>query len=350
MPLLARTVATPLVIDIRPKAISALPTVLADGRVTTTGRVGIAIGGGVGESIRPLIEDVFPDSPIFRVDGATMDVARQLQDFIRTTGVEALAGIGGGGTIDVGKYAASLAAVPFVAVATTLTHDGLASPVAVLDVDGVKGSFGVHIPLAVLIDLNLVRECPEEHIRSGVGDTVSNLSACADWELAQEVNNETVDGLAASMARSAGEAVVDYRGALNDPAFLTTLADSLVLSGLSMAVAGSSRPCSGACHEFSHAFNALFPGSHLHGESVAVGTLFASMLRDDPLTDRIDETFKALGVPRLPGDIGLTKEQFVQAVEFAPETRPGRFTILEHLDMDRHEIDRQHDRLIERFD
>ena len=40
------------------------------------------------------------------------------------------------------------------------------------------------------------------------------------------------------------------------------------------------------------------------------------------------------GLPRLPGDLGLTEDQFVQAVVHAPATRPDRYTVLEHLALD----------------
>ena len=33
-------------------------------------------------------------------------------------------------------------------------------------------------------------------------------------------------------------------------------------------------------------------------------------------------------------ELGLTEEQFAQAVVHAPSTRPDRYTILEHLDLD----------------
>ena len=39
-------------------------------------------------------------------------------------------------------------------------------------------------------------------------------------------------------------------------------------------------------------------------------------------------------LPCLPSEVGLTDEQFVQAVLAAPQTRPDRYTILEHLDLD----------------
>jgi glycerol-1-phosphate dehydrogenase [NAD(P)+] len=43
------------------------------------------------------------------------------------------------------------------------------------------------------------------------------------------------------------------------------------------------------------------------------------------------------GLAMVPADLGLTDEQFVEAVEYAPRTRPDRYTILEHLALDRHE-------------
>ena len=38
--------------------------------------------------------------------------------------------------------------------------------------------------------------------------------------------------------------------------------------------------------------------------------------------------------PRVPADLGLSAEQFAEAVVLAPSTRPDRYTILEHLDLD----------------
>ena len=39
------------------------------------------------------------------------------------------------------------------------------------------------------------------------------------------------------------------------------------------------------------------------------------------------------GLPVVPAEIGLDVEQFTRAVGVAPTTRPGRYTILEHLDL-----------------
>ena len=109
-----------------------------------------------------------------------------------------------------------------------------------------------------------------------------------------------------------------------------------------MATAGSSRPCSGADHEILHAIDHLFPGTAHHGELAGVGALFCAHLRESvPQTAAIDRCLSAHGLPRSHRDLGLTDEQFAEAVLAAPGTRPGRFTILEHLDLGPEEVRRR---------
>ena len=117
-----------------------------------------------------------------------------------------------------------------------------------------------------------------------------------------------------------------------------------------MAVAGNSRPCSGADHEIAHAIDALHPGHGHHGEQVAVGALFASYLRDDPNLGALDDCLHRYGVPRLPGDLHLSEEEFSAVVAHAPTTRPDRYTILEHLDLDLPEIRRRVHDFVVAFD
>jgi glycerol-1-phosphate dehydrogenase [NAD(P)+] len=248
-------------------------------------------------------------------------------------------GIGGGKTVDTAKYAATRWALPMVSVATSLANDGVASPVASLINDGIKGSYGVHIPIAVIVDLDFVEDGPEDLNRAGIGDAISNISALADWELAREVRGEPVDGLAASLARMGAEAMLTMPGDMSDDAFVTVLAESLISSGLAMAVCGSSRPASGGCHEIMHAIDSLFPGTGSHGELAGLGALFCTFLRGDQR--RLAQMSACLGrhqLPRLPSDVGLTDDQFIEAVSFAPRTRPDRYTILEHLAMTPDEI------------
>lgn len=264
----------------------------------------------------------------------------QLADDIKGKRYDAVVGLGGGKIIDVAKYAAARVGLPMVAVATNLSHDGLCSPVSTLDNDNGRGSYGVPTPIAMVIDLDVVREAPARFVRSGIGDAISNISAIADWELSHKVTGEAVDGLAAAMARTAGEAVLRHPGTIGDDEFLTVLAEGLVLSGIAMSISGDTRPSSGACHEISHAFDLLFPKrAASHGEQCGLGAAFAMHLRGAfEQSGLFAEVLRRHGLPVLPAEIGFSVDEFVQAVEYAPQTRPGRFTILEHLNLSADQI------------
>jgi glycerol-1-phosphate dehydrogenase [NAD(P)+] len=142
------------------------------------------------------------------------------------------------------------------------------------------------------------------------------------------------------MARTAGEAVLRHPGGVGDDDFLTVLAEALVLTGIAMSISGDTRPSSGACHEISHAFDLLHPRrSALHGEQVGLGAAFAMHLRGAEDESRLlTEVLSRHGLPVLPEQIGFSVEEFVEAVAFAPQTRPGRFTIIEHLDLSTDQI------------
>jgi glycerol-1-phosphate dehydrogenase [NAD(P)+] len=350
MPLLARTVQTPLTIDIRPGAIAGLATVMTDRRICASGDAAVVVGPGLGPEIADIIRGTFSPAEIITIAGGTLDDATELSAKLRARSFEAVAAIGGGKVIDTAKYAASQVAMPMVSVATSLAHDGLASPVSVLEHRGAKISYGVHPPFAVLVDLDFVRRGPLRQIRSGVGDALSNLSAIADWQLAHEVRGEPIDGLAVALASSGAEALIGHPGAPADDDFLGTLANALVLGGIAMAVTGSSRPCSGGCHEIAHALTQLRFGSATHGELVAVGALFCSFLRaDHRLFEKLKAAYQRYGLPLVPSDLAVDNEQFIEAVMLAPATRPGRYTILEHLAMTRPQVSQRLSELLEVF-
>jgi glycerol-1-phosphate dehydrogenase [NAD(P)+] len=332
MPLLARMLPAPLLIDVRPGAVAGLGALLADRRIATSGRVAVAVGPGQGDSIAAELS--LEAAELFRVHGGGHATAVELGRRLRAGAYEAVAGIGGGKVIDITKFAAHMAGIPMVAVATNLAHDGIASPVSSLEHESGTGSYGVVMPVAVVVDLDRVRQAPDPMGRAGIGDVISNLSAVADWELAAADTGELVDGLAAAMARSAAHAVLNQPGTARDDAFLTVLAEALILSGLAMAVAGSSRPCSGGDHEIMHAIDQLYPGTASHGELAGIGALFCAYLRgDDGQAALIAACLGRHGLPRTPADVGLSAGDFAKAVALAPATRPGRYTVLERLDL-----------------
>ena len=332
MPLLARMLAAPLVIDVRAGAIAGLGTLLADRRIAVEGRVAVAVGPGQGESIAAELD--FGSAELFKVPDGSHDTAVALGKDLRAGAYEAVAGIGGGKTIDVTKFAAHMAGIPMVSVATSLGHDGIASPVSTLEHESGSGSYGVVTPVAIVVDLDRVRRAPAPLATAGIGDVINDLSAIADWELSAADTGEPVDGLAVAMARSAAHAVLNQPGEATSDEFLTVLAEALIMSGMSMVVAGSSRPASGGDHEIMHAINRLFPGTASHGELAGLGAAFCAYLRGDAAQfAAISSCLRRHGLPVHPEQVGLSVEQFTEAVVYAPATRPGRYTILERLAM-----------------
>ena len=339
MPLLSRMIGAPLAVEIGEGAVAKLAPLLSEGRISSGGHVAVAVGPGLGEEIADVLRPSLVNAEVIGVSGGSVGAARDLADRLRGRWFDALVGIGGGKTLDTAKHAATLTGLPMVAVATSLAHDGIASPVASLDDDGRKASYGVQMPVAVMVDLDYVRRSEPAMRRSGIGDVVSNLGAVADWRLAAAERAEPFDGLAATFAHTAAMAILHRTDSIEDDAFLVALAEALVLSGLAMSTAGSSRPCSGADHELLHAIDHLHPGSAAHGELAGVGVLFSTFLREDAtLLASLATCLRRHGLPLTPRDLGLSHEQFAEAVGAAPDTRPDRFTILEHLALSPEEV------------
>ena len=340
MSLLKRTIETPLYIDIRKGALDDLATVLADQRVSSTGHIAVVMTEGGKKKFEVRLKKAAPNADFYISPGNSLDDAKALAENLKPKKYDAIVGVGGGRVIDLCKYAATLLEIPMISVATNLAHDGVASPVSILENNGGRGSFGVNAPLAVVIDLDAIKMAPDRFIKAGIGDVLSNLSAVKDWELAVKENGEKMDGLAASMARISAEALLGRADSIGSDDFLVALSEALVLSGIAMGIAGTSRPCSGACHEISHAIDLLFPDrTQPHGEQVGVGALFATYLRNDE--ERFTELAYALsqhGLPISHHNLGFNDEEFTEIVKSAPTTRPDRFTILEHLNMSENRI------------
>ena len=255
---------------------------------------------------------------------------------IREKGNDLIVSVGGGRTLDLGKYAATKAGVNYISIPTSPSNDGICSPVAVLTDDDMTKSLPVNMPIGIFVDTSILTSAPIHNIRAGIGDLISNMSAINDWRLAYHDGKESMDDFAASIAFSAAQLIHETcRGVninISDEAFLEKLVHGLILSGIAMNIAGNSRPCSGSEHEISHAIDALFPGRSIHGLQVSYGTLLGCFLRkeEDLLVDLVD-FFARVELPATHQELGLTDDEMIDVFLKAPETRPERYTILEKL-------------------
>lgn len=270
---------------------------------------------------------------------ATQVWAADLGSQVKRAGAGIVVAIGGGRTLDLAKLAAARAGVAVMTVPTQLSHDGIASPVAVVpDADGKNESIGAVAPREVFVSLSTLLGAPAPSVAAGIGDLLANPLALRDWALAAERGLAEVDGRAwelsvESYRRIEADLEVDIVRAATDGAFLQRLADALILSGMSMLQSGDSRPASGGEHEVAHAIDELYGGRALHGAHVAFGCIFSVALYGDD-TRAFRQRLLRLGLPQNPRELGLGERELVDLLLHAPNTRPGRFTILEEADLD----------------
>ena len=145
--------------------------------------------------------------------------------------------------------------------------------------------------------------------------------------LAQSRGKDKVDGFAKTLSLMAGETLLNLPHIdPDDLRFLEDFVSGLVLSGIAMGVAGSSRPASGAEHEFSHALDRVLDEPRIHGEQVALGTLLVSALRGKDL-ERVRRFLQQVGAPTTAHALNIPDEKIIEALVLAPDVRPERYTL-----------------------
>jgi glycerol-1-phosphate dehydrogenase [NAD(P)+] len=326
-----RTTAFPALMRIRPGCLPDLADEMAQ-MGWLDRRVVIVTGGGpsarLAETALAGLQALGVSPHVVRVTEGTVEECAGLAQRLIAQDEDLVVAIGGGRVLDSAKYAAYRVGIEWIAVPTALANDGITSPVASLvDKDGIRQSLAARMPVGVLVDVQLISVAPPLTGRAGLGDLLSNLSAVRDWRLAEARGHDRCDEFSALIAEQAAESVLTI-DALRGKRALGSLARGLIMSGLAMAIAGSSRPCSGSEHLISHALDArLDVPKNAHGLQVGYGALLTSLLQED-LDDDLIATYVRTRLPTSAEDLGLTEKQVRQALQEAPGTRPGRWTVL----------------------
>ena len=116
---------------------------------------------------------------------------------------------------------------------------------------------------------------------------------------------------------------------------IRTIVEALISAGVAACIAGSSRPCSGAEHLFSHALEYIVgKNCGLHGERVGLGTIMMAKLHGLDW-ERIVKTLENVGAPTKAKEIKINEDQIVDSLLIAQSLRPERYTILSKLKLDR---------------
>ena len=204
-------------------------------------------------------------------------------------------GIGSGVIQDLCKYVSHFNNIPYAIVATAPSMDGYASNGAAMITGGMKTTFAAGLPLAIIADTDVLKNAPLDMIKAGFGDVIGKFSALNDWKLSHLINNEYFCDYIYKLTYDQITNVLKLANGIlkRDEESIKALMEALVVIGILMSFAGSSRPASGSEHHLSHFFEITgiidnteyFP----HGIDVAYSTVITAEIREKILTKRFPD-------------------------------------------------------------
>jgi len=243
--------------------------------------------------------------------------------------VDAIIGLGGGKALDVAKYISFLARIPYLAIPTSLSNDGICSPQSSLTLEGRRRSFPSAMPMGVVIDTAVCLGAPEFLWHSGIGDLVAKFTAVTDWKLAFHATGEAVDDFAALLSDAS---VYQFLGRPeHDLEGVRLLGSALMLNGIAMGICGSSRPASGSEHLISHALDRVSARPRLHGLQVGIAAYLMSLLQGQN-TETIARLFDATGFWHTIEADPFDRAEWREAIRVAPGLKEDFHTILSERD------------------
>ena len=282
-----------------------------------------------GKDVEESLKSGYEVVPLTVRKGATMEEVERTIGLIKDESADWVIAVGGGSIIDVAKLASFKTGVPFISFPTTASHDGIASANASIRDLGAKTSVKAVPPIAVVADVKVIKTAPYRYLAAGVGDTISNLTAVRDWQLAHRIRGEYYSEYAASLSLMSAKMVMRNADIirLGNEESVRKVIKALISTGVAMSIAGSSRPASGAEHLFSHALDMLLDKPALHGEQTGLGTIIMAYLHGMKW-ERVRETLKRVGAPTRADELGIEPEIIIEALTIAHTIRPERYTIL----------------------
>ena len=262
-------------------------------------------------------------------NSATLSDVKEAEEKIRAFRPQVVFGVGGGTKIDIAKLSSAHQNIPFISVPTTASHDSMASPFASIKGTGRPYSIKAQSPIAVIADTSIIMNAPYRFTASGCGDVISKITSTLDWKLAHEKREEYYAQYTSSLASMSAKHIIDNASLIRPGSEegIRILLEALVSCGVAMCIAGTSKPCSGSEHLFSHALDLIAPEHGLHGEQCGLGTIMMAALHGIDWRV-VRDTLRKVGAPTNAEEIGIEEKYIIEALVKAREIRPERYTIL----------------------
>lgn len=210
-------------------------------------------------------------------------------------GTDAIGVAVGSGTInDLVKLSSAHCGRRYMIVATAASMDGYTAYGASITKDGAKQTFNCPAPLALLADTEIIASAPAGMTASGYADLFAKIPAGADWIISEELGVEPIDPFSFGLVQDSLKMALDAPEKIKagDKEAIHRLIEGLVMSGFAMQAHQTSRPASGADHQFSHLWNmenhVMADGTMpSHGFQVSIGTLMSTALYEQLLKEDI---------------------------------------------------------------
>lgn len=240
-----------------------------------------------GEKVENVLSDkvlkkvIFSEKTVLIPDENAIERVREEQD-----GVDLILGVGSGVIQDLCKYVSFFAKIPYMIVATAPSMDGYASDGAAMILNGMKETVKAGLPRAIIADTEILKDAPMEMIKAGYGDIIGKFSALCDWKLSVVVNGEYFcQYIYDTTYQMIKNTLNTAKGLLSrDEESIKALMEALIIVGIMMSFAGSSRPASGSEHHLSHFFEIVGivndESYFSHGIDVAYSTVITAQIKE----------------------------------------------------------------------
>jgi glycerol-1-phosphate dehydrogenase [NAD(P)+] len=304
-------------------------------------KTGMMISGdttykAAGRTTEQLMEDAGYDIHVHMAGAATFSNAESIISDMKGTDSKFILAVGGGSKIDLAKIVSKETKMPFISIPTSAAHDGISSGRASMKSDVGPVSVDAVVPMAIVADTHVISRSPYRLLASGCADVISNLTALMDWKFAKSIKKEYFSRSAEALSRYSAETIIENSELIRPDSeeSVWIAMRPILVSGISMSIAGSSRPTSGSEHMFSHALDVLHPGTALHGEQCGVGTIMMMYLHGGDWM-KIRGALENIGAPVNAKQLNLGPDDIIDALVEAHNIKKERFTILGDRGLDR---------------
>jgi len=256
--------------------------------------------------------------PIHVIDVPDMDLDNAIALEASTPPCDTVVAVGGGQSMDMGKYIAWKRNIPFVTIPTIVSTNAYVTQAVGVRKQGKVEYIGNVMPELVLIDYDLIRTAPPALNIAGCGDILSIHTASFDWQLAYAAGQEPRGYLPSAVERARAlvqrldESASEIRS-LTDDGIRAIVECYLEINDICIPL-GHYRAEEGPEHFFAYNVEYLTRRTFVHGWLVGLGIQLMSRLQENNPA-QIISIMDRLGLLHSPRVNNLSRTDIVEALQ-----------------------------------